>query len=277
MSAAQPILKLIDGHEIPQLGFGVWQIPNEDAAKTVGEAIDAGYRSIDTAAIYGNETGVGEGIRKAGVSREELFITTKLWNDSHGFDAALKAFEASAKRLGLQTVDLYLIHWPAPRLDAFVETWRAFIRLKEEGRTKSIGVSNFGASQLQRLAEETGVVPAVNQVELHPRFQQTALRAIHAAHGIATEAWSPLGQGRILEDKTLRAIAAKHGKTPAQIVLRWHLDSGIIAIPKSATAARIRENIDVFGFSLDADDLAGIAALDTPNGRIGPDPEHFPG
>lgn len=277
MTSVPPSLKLNDGHDIPQLGFGVWRIADQEAAGLVGKAIAAGYRLIDTAAIYENERGVGEGIHSASIAREELFITTKLWNDRHGYDQALRAFDESMAHLRLDSLDLYLIHWPAPRQDGYVNAWRAMIRLREEGRVKSIGVSNFKADHIQRLAEETGVVPAVNQIELHPRFQQTALRALHASHGIATEAWSPLGQGRSLRDGTLNAIGDKHGKTPAQIILRWHLDNGIIAIPKSATPARIVENIDVLGFRLDAEDMARIAALDSAGGRIGPDPDLFPG
>lgn len=277
MTSLQPSLKLNDGHDIPQLGFGVWQIGNHEAAGLVKQAIAAGYRLIDTAAIYENERGVGEGIRSADTQRQELYITTKLWNDRHGYDQALRAFDDSMARLRLDSLDLYLIHWPAPRQNGYVEAWRAMIRLREEGRVKSIGVSNFKADHIQRLAEETGVVPAVNQVELHPRFQQTPLRTFHAAHGIATESWSPLGQGRILNDAELRAIATKHDKTPAQVILRWHLDNGLIAIPKSGTPARIKENFAVFDFELDADDHARMTALDTSSGRIGPNPDFFPG
>jgi 2,5-diketo-D-gluconate reductase A len=208
------------------------------------------------------------------VPREALFVVTKLWPDRQGFDAALKGFEASMARLRLTHVDLYLIHWPAPWLGRYVDTWRAFIRLREEGRTKSIGVANFSPEQIQRLADETGIVPAVNQVELHPFFQQTALRVFHAAHGIATQGYSPLDQGRILRDATLVAIAAKHGKTPAQIALRWHLETGVVPIPKSATPERIRANADIFGFELDTEDMAKIAGLDKATGRANPD--NFP-
>ncbi len=273
-----PTLKLNDGHDMPRLGFGVYQIADRNVPRALRTAAEAGYRLIDTAAVYGNEAGVGEGVRALSdsVPREELFITTKLWNDSHGFDRALRAFDQSIRLLGLDSVDLYLIHWPAPRQSLYVETWRALLRLREEGRVKSIGVSNFNAEQIQRLANETGVVPAVNQIELHPFFQQTALRAFHAQHGIATEAWSPLGKARILDNRMLAAIAAKHGKTPAQIVLRWHMDNGVVAIPKSETPARIAENIDIFDFQLDGDDMEKIAALDTSGGRTGPDPAHFP-
>jgi 2,5-diketo-D-gluconate reductase A len=270
-------ITLNDGRAMPRQGFGVWQIPNDETAKAVKEAVAAGYRLIDTAAVYGNEQGVGKAIREVEAPRESLFITTKLWNDSHGFDAALRAFDRSMGLLGLEKLDLYLIHWPAPRLDAYVDSWRALIRLREEGRVASIGVSNFNAQQIQRLAGETGVFPAVNQVELHPFFQQRALHEFHGAHDIVTEAWSPLGKGRILQERTLIAIAAKHGKSPAQIVLRWHLENGIVAIPKSITPARIRANFDLAGFELDDEDKARMASLDSPAGRVGPDPAHFPG
>jgi diketogulonate reductase-like aldo/keto reductase len=276
MPTPQPSIKLNDGHEMPRLGFGVWQIANAATVEAVKAAIGAGYRLIDTAAAYGNEAGTGEAVRDAGVPREELYVTTKLWNDSHGHDEALRAFDASMKLLGLESLDLYLIHWPIPRLDRYVDTWRALVRLRGEGRVKSIGVSNFNAEQIQRLADETGEVPAVNQVELHPMFQQTALRSFHAQHGIVTEAWSPLGRAKILEDETLVAVARKHGKTPAQVVLRWHLDNGIVAIPKTVSPQRMRENIDILGFELDADDLARIARLDDAGGRVGPDPASFP-
>jgi len=276
MPTPQLSIKLNDGHEMPRLGFGVWQIANAATVEAVKAAIGAGYRLIDTAAAYGNEAGTGEAVRDTGVPREELYVTTKLWNDSHGHDEALRAFDASMKLLGLDSLDLYLIHWPIPRLDRYVDTWRALVRLREEGRVKSIGVSNFNAEQIQRLADETGEVPAVNQVELHPMFQQTALRSFHAQHGIVTEAWSPLGRAKILEDETLVAVARKHGRTPAQVVLRWHLDNGIVAIPKSVSPQRMRENIDILGFELDADDLARIARLDDAGGRVGPDPASFP-
>jgi 2,5-diketo-D-gluconate reductase A len=269
--STQPIISLNDGNVIPQLGFGVWQVPNGDAAKVVGTAISTGYRSIDTAAIYGNETGVGKAIAASPLQRTELFITTKLWNDQH--TNARSALNESLSLLGLDHVDLYLIHWPKPRQNAYVEAWKALVKLKEEGRAKSVGVSNFTVSHLKRIIDATGVAPSVNQIELHPRFQQKELAAYHAEQGIITESWSPLGQGTLLEDPTLKALAKKHGRTPAQVVIRWHLDRGYIVIPKSVTPSRIRENFDVFDFSLDADDLAKISALDRKDGRIGPHPE----
>ncbi len=270
-----PTIRLNDGNAMPQFGYGVWRVTNEEAASAVNEAIKAGYRSIDTAAIYGNEEGVGEAISSTSVTRDELFITTKVWNDRHGYDSTLQAFDESLARLKLDFVDLYLIHWPVAGSEAYLDTWRALIKLKQDGRAKSIGVSNFLVPHLQRLIDETGVTPAVNQIELHPRFQQKELRAFHQANGIATESWSPLGQGTLLNDETLVAIGRKYGKTPAQVILRWHLDNGLIVIPKSVTPSRMRENIDVFDFELDADDLRAIEKLDDASGRVGPDPAVF--
>lgn len=270
--SSYPTVTFHDGQSIPQLGLGVWQTPNDTAVTAVQAAIEAGYRHVDTAMIYDNEVGVGEGIRRSGIDRKEIFVTTKLWNSDQGFDSALKAGGQSLKRLGLDYVDLYLIHWPAPRRGLFVDSWRALIRLKEEGRARSIGVSNFPAELLERLIGETGVVPVLNQIELHPRFQQRALREFHAKHGMATESWSPLGQGKLLDDPAITAIAAKHKRTPAQVIIRWHLDSKLIVIPKSVTPSRIVENFQVFDFNLDADDLAAIGKLDSARGRIGPDP-----
>ncbi|WSR04250.1 aldo/keto reductase [Streptomyces sp. NBC_01210] len=260
---------------MPQLGFGVWQVPDDEAAKVVGTALEAGYRSIDTAAIYENEEGTGRAIAASGIAREDLFITTKLWNSEQGYDSTLRAFDTSLDKVGLDYIDLYLIHWPVPSKSAYVETYKAFEKIYADGRAKAIGVSNFAAEHLERLIGETSVVPAVNQIELHPQLQQTELRAFHAEHGIRTEAWSPLGQGKgLLEVPTVVAIAQKHGRTPAQVVLRWHLQIGNVAIPKSVTPSRIRENFDVFGFELDADDLAALAALDEGK-RLGPDPATF--
>jgi len=268
----QQLFALRDGNTIPQLGLGVFQTPPDLTASVVKIALASGYRHIDTAAIYVNEAGVGEGLRTSELAREEVFVTTKLWNADQGFDAALKAFDHSAKRLGVDYLDLYLIHWPSPRRDLYVQSWRALARLKEEGRVRSIGVSNFTADHLKRIIDETGVTPVLNQIELHPHFQQRALVATHKALGIATEAWSPLGQGKALADPVIGAIAARHGRTPAQVIIRWHLDSGLIVIPKSVTPKRIVENFDVFGFTLSAADLDAIAKLDSPDGRIGSDP-----
>lgn len=268
-------LTLNDGRPIPQVGLGVWRTPADDAAIVVRTALEAGYRAVDTAAIYGNEAGVGEGVRASGLPRDEVFVTTKLWNESQGYDRALRAFDKSLERLGFDQVDLYLIHWPCPQQGLYLESWKALVRLREEGRAKSIGVSNFAPEHLDRIIQETGVVPAVNQIELHPRFQQAGLRAANAGAGVLTESWSPLGQGQILEDPVIAGVAAKHGVTPAQVVIRWHVQLGLIVIPKSVTPARIVQNLDVFGFVLDADDMAAMASLDTADGRIGPDPASF--
>lgn len=272
---AVPSLPLNDGRAMPALGFGVYQLDAAATPDVVGRAIRAGYRSIDTAAIYGNEAGVGCAIREAEVARDDLFVTTKVWNDRQGRDATLAAFDESLARLGLDHVDLYLIHWPCPPRDLYVETWRALAELRRSGRARSIGVSNFSAAHLERIVGETGVVPAVNQIELHPHFQQAALRAVHAQLGIVTESWSPLGQGRELADPVLAAIARAHGRSPAQVVLRWHIQSGLVAIPKTATPARIAENLAVFDFVLDDAEMARIGGLDRAAGRIGPDPETF--
>ncbi|ONI53193.1 MULTISPECIES: aldo/keto reductase [unclassified Streptomyces] len=270
-----PSITLNNGLEMPQLGFGVWQVPDDEAAKAVAKAIESGYRSIDTAAIYKNEKGTGRAIAASGVPRDELFVTTKLWNSEQGYDSTLRAFDASLDKLGLDYVDLYLIHWPVPAKDAYTDTYRAFEKIYADGRAKAIGVSNFHPEHLKRLLAETSVVPVLNQIELHPQLQQAEARAFHAEHGIATEAWSPLGQGKgLLKVPTVVAIAQKHGRTPAQAVLRWHLQTGNIVIPKSVTPSRIEENLDVFGFELDADDLAAFAALDEGK-RLGPDPAEF--
>ena len=265
-------ITLNDGRVIPQLGLGLWQTPATGAADIVAAALHTGYRHLDTAAIYGNEAGVGLGLVNAGAPRKDVFVTTKLWNDAQGFDATLRACRESLRRLHLDYVDLYLIHWPAPRRGLYADSWRALIRLREEGLARSIGVSNFAREHLERIIGDTGVKPALNQIELHPRFQQRELRAFHASQGIATESWAPLGRGRQFDDPVLRQLAAKHGRTPAQIVIRWHLDEGLIAIPKTARRERLAENFDVFGFALDAGDRATIAALDRPDGRIGPEP-----
>ncbi|MEU1014434.1 MULTISPECIES: aldo/keto reductase [unclassified Streptomyces] len=260
---------------MPQLGFGVWQVPDDEAEAAVTTALEAGYRSIDTAAIYGNEEGTGKAIAASGVPREELFVTTKLWNSDQGHDATLRAFDTSLEKLGLDHVDLYLIHWPMPSKDTYVDTYKAFEKIQADGRAKSIGVSNFLPEHLERLISETSVVPAVNQIELHPHLQQRASREFHAEQGIATEAWSPLGQGKgLLDVPAIVAIARKHGRTPAQIVLRWHIQLGNVVIPKSVTPSRIKENIDVFDFELDPEDMAAISALNEDR-RLGPDPATF--
>ena len=269
-----PRLALHDGIEIPQLGFGVFQVPPEDTQSTVEMALDAGYRHIDTAAAYRNEAGVGAALAASGLPREDVFVTTKLWNTQQGHDAALTAFEASLERLGLDHVDLYLIHWPVPDEDRFVDTWRAFERIYEEEAACTIGVSNFRIEDLERLEVETSTRPTINQIELHPRFQQVDLRAFHAEHGIATEAWSPLAQGELLDDETIAEIAERHGKTPAQTILRWHLQLGNVVIPKSVTPERIRENIEVFDFELSDEEMSSFAALDAGK-RIGPNPDTF--
>jgi 2,5-diketo-D-gluconate reductase A len=276
MTAAPPIpvVALSDGVEIPQLGFGVFQVPPADTQETVEEALASGYRHIDTAAAYRNEAGVGAAIAAAGLDRGEVFVTTKLWNSEQGYDSTLRAFEQSLERLGTERVDLYLIHWPVPTEDRFVETWRAFERIGEEQMARSIGVSNFRVEDLERLRAESERLPSVNQIELHPRLQQAELRGWHREHGIATEAWSPLAQGELLDDETVAGIAARHGKTAAQTILRWHLQLGNVVIPKSVTPERIRENIDLFGFELSEDDMAALARLDAGE-RIGPDPAEF--
>jgi 2,5-diketo-D-gluconate reductase A len=269
-----PHLRLHDGVEIPQLGFGVFQIPPEQTQGAVEEALGLGYRHVDTAAAYRNEAGVGAAIAATGVRREDVFVTTKLWNSEQGYDSTLRAFEQSIERLGTGHVDLYLIHWPLPGKDLFLDTWRAFERIQEEGGARSIGVSNFRVEDLERLRQEAERQPTVNQIELHPRLQQAELRAWHADHDIATEAWSPLAQGELLEDGTIETVAAHHDRTPAQAILRWHLQIGNVVIPKSATPERIRENFEVFDFELSEDDMAALARLDSGE-RTGPDPGTF--
>lgn len=270
-----PDVKLNNGVTIPQLGFGVFLVPPDEVVEPVRAAIDAGYRLIDTAKLYENEEGVGRALADSGVPRDELFVTTKVWNSDHGFDATLRAFDDSAKRLGLDVLDLYLIHWPMPKRDRYVETWRALERLYADGRVRAIGVSNFTEPHLRRLLAETDIVPAVNQVELHPGFAQDSLRVFHEQHGIVTESWSPLGRGHgLLDQPSVTAIADAHSVTPAQVVLRWHLQLGLVVIPKSTHADRIRANIDVFGFELSAQEMAALSAIDQP-GRIGPDPDTF--
>ena len=270
-----PTVRLNDGSHVPQFGFGVFQIPAGETVAAVRTALDAGYRHIDTAQMYGNEAEVGRAIAESDVARDDVFVTTKLDNGCHAYDAAIGALDESLRKLGFDHVDLFLIHWPRPQEGRYVETWTALERLKADGKASSIGVSNFTVEHLERLAERTGTVPAVNQIELHPQFPQAALRAYHAEHGIATEAWSPIGQGGdLLQDGRLRALADGHGRSPAQIVLRWHIQLGNIVFPKSVTPERIRENIDVFDFELSARDMAVVDGLDTGT-RKGPDPDRF--
>ncbi|WP_067975683.1 aldo/keto reductase [Nocardiopsis trehalosi] len=269
-----PDVTLNNGVRIPQLGFGVWQVDAGSVVDVVGTALQAGYRSIDTAAAYGNEEGVGEALRRSGIDRDQLFVTSKLWNSDHGYDATLRAFDASLQRLGLDRLDLYLIHWPLPARDAYVGTWKALERLYADGRVRAVGTSNFQIPHLRRVMEEGGIVPMVNQIELHPRLTQAELRRFHAEHRIATEAWSPLGQGNLLDDPTIGKIADAYGKTPAQTIIRWHLQTGNIAIPKSVTPERIRSNFDVFDFELSSGDVDAISALNADQ-RFGPDPDTF--
>ena len=266
------LMTLNDGTAIPQLGLGVWQVDHGITADVVGWAIKAGYRLIDTAQGYRNEEGVGEAIRAADVPRSELYITSKLRNGAHERDAALRAFDDTMEKLGIEQLDLFLIHWPVPSRDKYVEAWKTLIELKQAGRIKSIGVSNFNRDHLERIIGETGVVPVANQIELHPRFQQRALREFHAGHDIQTESWSPLGSGRLLGDPTIAGIAAKHGKSAAQTIIRWHLQQGLIVIPKSIHQDRIAANFDVFNFELDTQDLKTIAGMDSADGRDGPNP-----
>ncbi|RKS10376.1 diketogulonate reductase-like aldo/keto reductase [Nocardiopsis sp. Huas11] len=266
---------LNDGRTRPRLGLGVGRVADDQTRTAVADALRAGYRAIDTASRYGNETGVGRAVAASGIARSDLYVTTKVWNDEQGYDRTLRAFDASLDRLGLDYADSYLIHWPAPELNAYLDTWRALVRLRSEGRVHSIGVCNFTEPLLERLVQESGEVPAVNQIELHPYLSRMELRGANARHGVLTEAWSPLGQGRgMLADPVLRTVADKHGRSPAQVVLRWHLQLGNAVIPKSVTPSRIRENIDVFDFVLDAEDLTAIAALNRDE-HCGQDPATY--
>lgn len=264
----QPTVALNDGAAMPQFGLGVFQTPPDETERVVRLAVDQGYRLIDTASMYRNEEGVGAAL----LGRTDVFVTTKLGNSDHGFDEALRAFDESMRRLSRDRLDLYLIHWPRPRTNRYVESWKAFVRLQKDGRVRSIGVSNFNRDHLERIIAETGVTPSVNQIELHPRFQQRALRAFHEERGIRTESWSPLGRGALFGEPAIAAIAARRRKTPAQVVIRWHLDSGLIVIPKSVRPERLKENIGALDFKLDDDDMRRIETLDSPGGRIGPDP-----
>ena len=272
-----PRIQLNDGYSIPQLGFGVFRVDPKQTERIVTEALEIGYRHIDTARIYGNEEGVGRAIAASGIPREELFVTTKLWNDDQGTQSVFDAFERSLDRLGLEVLDLYLIHWPVPRQDRYVETWKAFERLRESGRVRSIGVSNFLAHHLQRLLDETDVVPAVDQIELHPYHQQPETTAFAEEHGIAIEAWGPLGQGKypLFELPAITGPATAHGRTPAQVVIRWHLQRGHIVFPKSTHRERMAENFDVFDFELDDAEMRAITDLER-EGRVSAHPDEFP-
>jgi len=267
-----PLITLSDGNRIPQLGLGVYKVEDATAARIVEGAIDAGYRHVDTAKLYYNEAGVGAGVRASGIPRDEVFVTTKVWNDDHGYDQTLRAFDASLALLGMDYVDLYLIHWPAPKQDRYVDTWRALEAIKRDGRARSIGVSNFNQPHLEKLLASADETPVINQVEIQPWLQQRDLRDFDAAHGIVTEAWSPLARGRVLGEPTLEAIGEKHGKSSAQVVLRWHIQQGLVVIPKSNSIERVRENSEVFDFELDDSDLAAVAALESGQ-RTGSNPD----
>jgi 2,5-diketo-D-gluconate reductase A len=274
MTSQVPALKMRDGAHIPQLGFGVFQVPPKETEQTVATALEAGYRHIDTAAAYRNEAGVGLALRASGLERGDVHVTTKCWNDDQGYEQAKRALEGSLSRLEMDHVDLYLIHWPVPAHDHYLETWRAFIEMRDEGLIRTIGVSNFQPAHLRRLIAETGETPAVNQVELHPLLQQHGLRREHEELGILTESWSPLAQGLALEAPEVTAIADSHGVTPGQVVIRWHLQLGNIVIPKSVTQARIEQNFDVFHFTLSEQEMQQIERLDAGH-RTGPDPDVF--
>ena len=270
-----PTITLNNGVVMPQLGFGVFQVPDAETTDAVTAALNAGYRSIDTAAAYRNEKGVGIALAESGIKREELFVTTKLQNPDQGYDSTLRAFDHSLGQLGLDVVDLYLIHWPRPAKDQYLDTWRAFEKLYADGRVRAIGVSNFQPEHLRRLFDNSEIVPAVNQIELHPFLVQEELRAFDAKHGIATEAWSPLAKGgELLSNPAVTGIAQRLERTPAQVVLRWHIQLGNVVIPKSVTPARIVQNIDVFDFELTDADVAALTALDKGL-RTGPDPDTF--
>lgn len=269
-----PLVEMNDGRSIPVIGFGVWQVPDDVVVDATLKALEVGYRHIDTAYLYHNERGVGEALRRSGLDRDDVFVTTKVWNTDHGYDETLRAFDKSTGLLGIDEVDLYLIHWPTPARDIYLDSWRALIRLREEGRARSIGVSNFHEAHLRKIIDETGVIPAMNQIELHPWLPQAHMRDIDARLGIKTEAWSPLGSGRLIDDPVIADVAAKHGKSPAQVMVRWSIQLGNIVLPKSVTPARIEQNIDVFDFELDDADMAAIATLDSGR-RTGPNPDDF--
>lgn len=272
LPAQVPLLDLNDARRLPQLGFGVWQVPNAEVTPAVATALEAGYRAIDTAQGYDNEDGVGRALAASGIPREQLFVTSKLRTKGHGYDNAMRGVEASLKALKLDYLDLFLIHWPAPKLDLYVKTWQAFVGMKEQGVVRSIGVSNFLPQHIDRLVSETGVVPAVNQIEIHPEFQQRDVRAYHATNQIQLESYSPLGSGAVLDNPAIAAIAQRLGRSPAQVTLRWHIQEGLAVIPKSVTPERIRENLAVFDFALTDEDMTTIAGLDKPDGKTGGDP-----
>jgi diketogulonate reductase-like aldo/keto reductase len=270
-----PHLTLNNGIEIPQLGFGVFKVPSGQTKEVVLAALKTGYRHIDTARLYGNEAEVGEAVRESGLDRDEVFVTTKVWNDDQGYDATMRAFDASMGRLGFDVLDLFLIHWPVPHQDLYLDTWRAMEKLYRDGRIRAIGVSNFNPDHLRRLVDETDVVPVLNQVELHPYLQQEEVRKTDESLDVLTEAWGPIARGgELLTDPVVVRLADKHGKTPAQVVLRWHVELGNMVIPKSVTPSRIEENFDVFSFELDEEDMAAIAELDRGE-RTGPDPDEL--
>ena len=269
-----PTVTLNDGRQIPQLGFGVWQVSTEDIIPAVAKALEVGYRHIDTAAIYGNEEGVGQAIADSGIPREELFITTKLWNDKHSHDDAIAAVQESLKKLGLDYVDLYLIHWPTPKNDNYIEAWKALEEIQSNGWSRSIGVSNFLIPHLRRTVEEGTVIPAVNQIELHPTHSRRDVVAVNDEFGIKTEAYSPLGLAKDLDNDVIKQLSETLGRTPAQVILRWHLQRGHIVFPKSVTPARIEENFNLFDFELSDADLAAIDGLESGN-RLNSDPNEF--
>jgi len=272
-----PNLICNNGVEIPQLGYGVFQVPADETKAAVAMALEAGYRHIDTATVYDNEAGVGAAIGDSGLDRDAVFVTTKLWNSDQGYDATMAAFSASRERLGLDVLDLYLIHWPTPARDLYVDTWRAMEKLYLDGQIRAIGVSNFQPDHLLRLSDTSEVVPVINQVELHPYLQQAEVRRTNNELGVLTEAWSPLAKGgELLKDTVITGVADKHGRTPAQVVLRWHIELGNVVIPKSVTSSRVEENADIFDFSLDDDDMAAITELDRGE-RTGPDPDRLDG
>ena len=270
----KPYLTLNDGRRLPQLGFGLWRVPDQTTAATTATALRLGYRLVDGAAIYGNETGQGEGIRASGLPRDQIFVTTKVWNSDQGFDSTQRAADASLMRLGLSEVDLLLIHWPCPAKDRYLDTWRALIRLQKDGKARSIGVSNFKEPHLRRIMDETGVVPVLNQIEINPRLQQPSLRAFQAAHRIVTQSWTPLGQSLSFDTAPVQSVARRTGKSPAQVILRWHLQIGASVIPRSNREAGLAENLDIFDFTLTEAEMASIAELDEA-ARCGPDPDMF--